>query len=481
MQLLLINSNRFKQPWPIIPFGVCWIAAAVEAAGYDVRVLDLCFSPHPAREIESVVKAVQPNVIGISIRNIDNGAGYQTQFLLDDVLNNTIVPCKEVFRGPIIIGGPAVGISTVEMLKYLNVEFAIRGDGEAAMVEFLNRLAKGQSFHGMGGLVWRKEGKIIENNQPFVIERIDDLPLPKPYRFVDVNLYRKYNSPLPIQSKRGCVLKCTYCTYNLIEGKQWRLRSPQRVADEIEDIIQKTGINDIEFTDSIFNIPLNHAKALLCAIIERGLKLHLHTMGLNPGAVDEELVDLMKQAGFKEADLGAESCSNITLKSLGKNFLKNQVLRTAALFDNKGIPLKWFILVGAPNETLDTLEETFETIDKASSPWDLIIIGIGIRVYNGSPISILMSKEKTYCSEDNFFRPTTYQCKGLAIETIKRLTKQHALHRANYFMYDEDEKIPLILLRLGTVFMKRFFPSQPVWRLFIVMRKIQKAFGVHYY
>jgi hypothetical protein len=478
MRLLLINSNRYKQPWPIIPFGICWIASAVEAAGHEAKVLDLCFSSHPEREIDSVVKAVQPHLIGISIRNIDNGTGYQTQFLLDDVLNNIIVPCKEAFQGPIIIGGPAVGISAEEMLNYLNVEFAIRGDGEAAMVELLNRVEQGRSFHGVGGLVWRREEKIVENNPPSVLDQIDDLPPPQPYRFVDVHRYRKYNAPVPIQSKRGCALKCTYCTYSIIEGRKWRLRNPQRVADEIEDIVVQTGITDIEFTDSTFNIPLNHAKAVLQAVIVKGLNLNLNTMGMNPGAVDEELVDLMKEAGFKEVDLGVESCSDTTLRSLGKNFCKENVLTTSALFHSKGIPLKWFLLFGAPDETADTIKETFYTIDQAASPWNLIIVGIGIRVYNGSPLSLTMKKDNSFHGEDNFFRPITYQCEKLDITTMKRLTKEHALHTTNYFMYDEDERTPLILLRFGTLFMKCFFPRQPVWRLFILMRKIQKAFGI---
>ena len=450
----------------------------MEAAGHEVRVLDLCFSSRPAQEIDSVVKEVQPHLIGISIRNIDNGTGYQTQFLLDDVLNNIIVPCKEAFKGPLIIGGPAVGISAGEILNYLNVEFAIRGDGEAAMVELLNRFMQGRSFHGVSGLMWRRGEKIVENNPPAVFEQIGNLPPAQPYRFVDVHRYRKYNAPIPIQSKRGCALKCTYCTYNVIEGRKWRLQKPQRVADEIEDMVLQTGITDIEFTDSTFNIPLNHAKAVLRAVIAKGLNLDLSTMELNPGAVDEELVDLMKQAGFKEVDLGVESCNDTTLRSLGKNFCKENVLTTLALFRNKGIPLKWFILIGAPDETLDTIEETFHTIDKAASPWNLIIIGIGIRVYNGSPLSISMKKDKLCLAKDNFFRPTTYQCEELNITTMKRLTKEHALHSTNYFMYDEDERTPLILLRFGTLFMKCFFPRQPVWRLFILMRKIQKMFGI---
>ena len=95
-------------------------------------------------------------------------------------------------------------------------------------------------------------------------------------------LYKLYNTPFSIQTKRGCALACTYCTYNRIEGRAYRLRSPAAVADEIEDFVKSTGIRTVEIVDSTFNVPLDHAKAVLAEIISRSLKLRLLTMGLNP-------------------------------------------------------------------------------------------------------------------------------------------------------------------------------------------------------
>ena len=83
MKVLLISANTFKQPWPVIPFGLCCIAASVENARHEVKVLDLCFSKKPVAEIRSMVKKWNPHVVGVSIRNIDNSAGYNTLFLLE--------------------------------------------------------------------------------------------------------------------------------------------------------------------------------------------------------------------------------------------------------------------------------------------------------------------------------------------------------------------------------------------------------------
>ena len=139
-RILLINSNRFKHPWPVMPFGLVCVAGVLERAGHKVTVLDLCFSQDTAGAIKKAVKEERPSIIGISIRNIDNIAPRNNIFLLDDVKKDVIEPCKKLFRGPIIIGGPAVGINGVEMLKFFDLEYAVRGDGEACIEEFVRRV-----------------------------------------------------------------------------------------------------------------------------------------------------------------------------------------------------------------------------------------------------------------------------------------------------------------------------------------------------
>ena len=80
MNILLINSNRLKHPWPVIPFGLCTVAAVLETAGHDVVFLDLCFSKAPDREVRLALNKFKPELVGVGIRNIDNASGYNTIF-----------------------------------------------------------------------------------------------------------------------------------------------------------------------------------------------------------------------------------------------------------------------------------------------------------------------------------------------------------------------------------------------------------------
>ena len=479
MRVMLINSNRFKQPWPVIPFGLCCIAAALENAGHTIQVLDLCFSSNPASDIRSTIKDFQPDAVGISIRNIDNAIENKTIFLLDRIREEVIIPCQKAFTGPIIIGGAAVGISGAQMLHFFNLKYAIGGDGETAMVECIERLEKKLPLDGLRGLIRREGGKIIEENPPLRVQDLDGLPSVKFHRYVDLHRYHQFDSPIQIQTKRGCALQCTYCTYNRLEGREYRFRTPHVVADEIERLVSETGINHIEFVDSTFNIPLDHTKAVLRSLEAKGLDIRCTAMGLNPGAVDEELVDLMKRVGFQEVDLGVESGSSLTLQSLKKGFTKEDVVRAGRLLREKNISIAWCLLVGAPGETKDTLKETFDTIRQAASQWDIVAFNVGIRAYNGSPIAEDMKQEDPACTHDSFLQPVYYSPQSLDLNTIRILTKRAFFRNTNFMLAEDYNHYPAVVIKAVNAILKLIAPNQPIWRMYILERKLLKCLGLN--
>lgn len=476
MRTLLINSNRNKQPWPVLPFGLCCVASAVEKAGHTVSVLDLCFSRDPGGDIRGRIQEFKPDVVGVSIRNIDNSAGFNTEFFLDAVRDDVVEPLKACFSGVIVIGGPSVGINGAEMLEFFGLRCAIAGDGEPAMSEFLDRIEEGTPLSGTRGLIIRRDDGSVEENEPAQVANLDDLPFSHPYRFIDLTPYRAFNTPLPIQTKRGCAYRCSYCTYNRIEGHTWRLRDPERIAAEMEEAVMQSGIRRFEFTDSTFNIPLPHAKEVLRCLIRKDLNLQLRTMGLNPEALDEEFVGLMKQSGFTEVDLGAESGCEVTLKGLGKTYSRESLFKAADLLHKHGIAIMWYLLVGGPGETAWTLRRTFETINKAASRWDLVNVGVGLRVYKGAPIAEEFSRDEK--ENPGLLFPTAYQPCRIDLAEVKRITKMEALRRTNDFMYDEDETTPVLLQKIVSWSLRVFAPNQPIWRMFIILRHIQKAVGL---
>jgi hypothetical protein len=478
-KVLLINSNRFKHPWPVLPFGLCYIASVLETNGHhDVCFLDLCFSSNCEKDIQKAVRNFVPDVIGISIRNIDDTGGYNVHFLLEDVKDDVIDYCRKEFSGPIVIGGPSVGISGREMLEYFDLEYAVRGDGEAVMPEFVTRIENRQPLEGLKGLIIRREGIIIQDNEPLRIEDLDSLPYPKPLRYLDFNLYRRFGSPILIQTKRGCAFRCSYCTYNKIEGNQYRLRNPRLIADEIEILVKETGINHIEFADSIFNVPLFHAKEVLREVIRKNLTLKLHTMGLTPAAVDEELLDLMKTAGFNEVDIGAESACDEVLESLSKDFKRADVITTANLLKKKKIPVTWFVMLGALAETRETVLETLSTFGKIASKWDMVFVSTGVRVYNGAPIAEELMRSDIHCTDDNFLHPVKIEPEKISLMDIHTMAKRFSFRFPNFYFYEKEHITPGWILITGNLLLKTFRSRQPVWRLLILLKRIERVLGI---
>jgi radical SAM superfamily enzyme YgiQ (UPF0313 family) len=478
MRILIINANRFRLPWPVLPFGPLCVAAASERAGYEVSFLDLCFSKDPAEDIHAAVGSFSPDVVGLGVRNIDNGTATNTIYLLKETRDEIVIPLKEAFSGPIVLGGAAVGISAAEMLEYFDLDYALRGDGETAFPALLACLKKGGGFEDCSGLTLRREGRVILENPPAcaVVEAI--FPPPAYTHFIDMRRYARLGSPLLMQTKRGCAFKCVYCTYNTVEGASYRLFPPEGIADHLEKLVLTSGINRVEISDSTFNIPLDHAKAVLRAIIAKKLKLRLSAMGLNPAGFDEEFVALLKEAGFHEVCLGVESLHDEVLQSLGKPYDAKAAQKAAELLKQAEIPAMWFFLAGGPAERAETLGETLDKAVAIASPWDLIVVGVGIRAYKGAPVSEMLMEKSPEVAEGGFLFPTAYEPEGISLPEMKALVTAYTRKHANIYMYDEGGGLPGWALRAATFMMERLAPQQPLWRLGIAWSRLRLKLGL---
>jgi hypothetical protein len=99
-----------------------------------------------------------------------------------------------------------------------------------------------------------------------------------------------------VQSRRGCPMKCIYCTTPRLEGRQVRAWDPEQVAGWLKTWHQKWGLTRFYFVDNMFNCPAEYARRLCRAI--RDLKLPLEwACLLNPAFPDRELIHLIRAGG----------------------------------------------------------------------------------------------------------------------------------------------------------------------------------------
>ena len=334
--MLLVSTNRERQPYPVVPNGLACVASALDAAGHNVRFLDLCFARDPIARAETVARDFRPDVIGVSVRNIDNSDAIALQHYTPQARSVLHALREAAPSAKIVAGGAAFGVAPEALFRDLAVDYAVAGDGERASVALISALSSGAPIEAMPGLVREKNGTVVFT-PPGEDADLDSLPHPSLHRWIDLRRYQRNGATIPIQTKRGCVYKCIYCTYRNVEGWGYRTRNPELVADEIEELKAKAGIRHFDFVDSTFNSPPGHALQVCEAITRRKLRVQLDTTNFTPAAASSELLGAMKHAGFRSLGITAESASDSVLHRLEKGFNAAKVRDVAERVEAHGI------------------------------------------------------------------------------------------------------------------------------------------------
>ena len=107
-----------------------------------------------------------------------------------------------------------------------------------------------------------------------------------------------------------------------------------------------------------------------------------------------------------------------------------------------------------------------------------MVIGVGIRVYKGAPIAKTLQQTNRDGINDNFLSPVHFEPKAIDIQTIKKITKRAYRRYPNFLIYNDKSQYPEMILKVVSVVLKIFFPKQPIWRVYIFVRKILKKLGV---
>jgi radical SAM superfamily enzyme YgiQ (UPF0313 family) len=347
----------------------------------------------------------------------------------------------------------------------------VAGDGERATVALIDALAAGRDPGELPGLVRREAGgtRLVS---PGGEGSLDALPEMRLQDWIDVRSYVRNGATVPIQTKRGCVFRCVYCTYLDVEGWGYRLRDPERVADEIQQLMRDRGVRRFEFVDSTFNSPPRHAVAVCEAIARRGMRVHLDTTNFTPATAAPELLTAMRHAGFRWLGISAESASDPVLERLEKGFGAEQVREVAARVEHAGMGVLWIFLVGGPGETRETLEETLRFATWRLSRGDAVYLTVGLRIYPGTTLQRIAATEGVIDIADPLLTPTFYFSPALDRDRAVTRLREFAWRHPR-FMFSADSRSSLLprLTRLASLLR---LPG-PHWRYVGVFQRAARA------
>ena len=424
MRVLLISANTEKINMPTLPVGLGCVAAAVREAGHEIRFLDLMVEDDAPSALKRAISAFEPDIVGVSIRNIDDQSSRSPALLVEDA-RSVVSVCRRLSTAPVVLGGAGYSMFPESALDYLGADMGIQGEGEVAFPLLLGKLSVGKETRGVPGLYVR--GKGLQGERRF-IRNLDELPLPSP----DLFDRRVADNPayyLPVQTRRGCPLGCSYCSTSMIEGALIRKRSPQRVIEMLAHWRQ-SGFSRVFFVDNTFNLPPSYAFDLCRQLAAAGLDIEWRCI-LYPGKVDAPLIEGMARAGCREVSLGFESGHQDILDAMNKRFNLEDIRRTRTLLKTNGIGCMGFLLLGGPGETRQTVTESLDFVE--SLELDALRLTIGIRIYPGTRLAGIARAEGVIGVDDDLLMPKFYIAGGLE-DWLRRTVGKRAANHPNWII-----------------------------------------------
>ena len=310
-----------------VPIGLLYLSSYIKNVA-NVKIMDGYIEEISYKEINSF----NPDYIGIT--------AYSSEF---DKVKELIKKLRICTDAIIILGG-----SIAYNSNKLDADIAIKGEGEIILKNILENNIKKGIF----------ESVPLENLDSISLD-LGKIDLNKYYEKTPFGNLKKKQRNISIVTSRGCPYSCIYCGGHLNNGKRWRAKSPVAVINEIKKLNSDYGIGDFQILDDVFNLDMNRAKNIFRLIIDSELKVGISfPNGIRVDRVDEEMIQLMKEAGVYKLSYGIESGSNRIQKLIKKNLDLDLALKNIELTTKEGLITQGFFMVGFPTETEEEFKET---------------------------------------------------------------------------------------------------------------------------
>jgi len=342
--------------WYRMPLlGLGYLAAYLREKGAAVAIVDALFDRLTLKETVERIVSRRPAMVGFTA-------------MTHEVKRATQV-AREVHRrlpeAILVVGGPhatALPRQTLEEFEVFN--YAVFGEGEMTVHELwlaqprnnaptvphtaLENEAQAR-LKAIPGLVWRREGEIVENDSRGWIGDLDALPFPAWDLYGRADVYQIFAS-------RGCPFDCIFCMRVL--GEQVRFRSPGHVVDEFEWVVRNWEPERIDFSDETFTLRRRWVFEICDELIRRGLHTTPWFCNGRVNVVDEELLRRMREAGCVRIGFGIESGNAQILERAHKGTTIAQIESAVAACKRVGLETEAFYILGFPGETKETALDT---------------------------------------------------------------------------------------------------------------------------
>lgn len=421
-RVLLISVNRVRSPLPAYPLGLDHVQAALSPP-HTVRILDLLAEGEGA--LPAALRAVDPQLIGVSIRNIDDNDAAERQSYVADAVR-LVGALRDLSAAPIVLGGAGFSLFPRELLALSGADFGVVGDGEQLRA-LLDALEAGGDGAGLPGVLRRDA---LARGEPTPEPRRFAPPRELAFDGAHFAYYRDHGGVLNLETARGCPFACAYCTYPLIQGRALRRAEPRATA-RLARTLEDQGARYLFFTDSVFNADVEHSLAVAEAFRAEGVRL--------PWAAFFSCVDCppdyfarLRAAGLEHVEFGTDSLSLRVLRALHKPFDPAAVQVAHAQAVQSGAHVAHYFTLGAPEETPDTLDETLDRAEALTGA--VLFFFCGIRVYPGTALHRRAVEEGIMAADQALVEPVYYQSATITPAEVRAAVEARRRGRLNWVL-----------------------------------------------
>jgi len=332
----------------IPPLSLLYVAGILEQASVEVQIIDLIAERLNFAQALERVKLFNPDLLG---------------FTLNTYSFHPILSWIDLFKKetglPTLVGGAHVTLYPEETLSHQSIDFALVGEADLPLPEFIQAFKDKTPYHGIKSLGFKDNGEIIVDTTRQVIANIDDSPLPARHLIRNelyYNILSKRRNFTAMMSTRGCPYRCTFCDQ---KTPPYRLRSAQSFVDEIKFNYHTYGIKEFDVYDSTFTANRHRVIEICDMLAEEKLDIGW-TVRSTLMAITHEVLDALKRGGCHTIMYGVETSNQEILKQMRKK-IRPEVVWDRINYTHKiGIRTLGFFMFGYPGETKETIEDTIK-------------------------------------------------------------------------------------------------------------------------
>ena len=361
------------------PLGLLSLAGSLRTAGYQPCIIDGALD----RDYRSTVE-----------REIEDCLCFGVSLLTGPMILDAIEICRTVKRARpgcfVIFGGWHPSLLTEQTLKEDYIDVVVRHQGEATLLEVLQRLEAGQPLDLVAGCWFKRGGSIVQNpDRPTI--RLSALPRPA-YDLIDFEAYEQASGErkLPYATSIGCPYACNYCTDMVFYNRRFNAYAAGEVAEELAAMVKQYRLTEVALLDSNFLVDVRRAVAIARAIRNSGAHFHWTFQASTDllCKMSDDEVRLLASSGVSHIGFGTESASPEVLRHMNKRHQSiPDIYEAAAKCSQAGIRVTLNLIFGYPGEEERHRAETFRVMGEIADRFDNVSFSPNLFTpYPGIPI-----------------------------------------------------------------------------------------------